>query len=1385
MNSAEDHQAPTPLQRVSPLSSPHRSGNGDGSLPIRQSQTTNSANTASLSETPSTNPASPSETPSTNPASPSETPASTDLSLPSETPSTNISRPSETPSSTNPASPSETPSTNPASPAETPSSTNISHPSETPASTNPASPSETPASTNPAIPSETPASTNPASPAETPSTNISRPSETPSSTNPASPSETPSSTNPASPAQSPASTNPASPSETPASTNPASPAETPSTNISRPSETPSSTNPASPSETPSSTNPAIPSETPSTNISRPAETSSSTNLCNPSETPISNNPSSPFQTINSNNPIVLPKTPPTVRTAREGIAVSQSKCEQCKRERSPQHKTPQTPPEHQPRCPSDMHPCVQRDTEMEAATVTQPLSPNSPVPEDICQTPDMQTGARTQGQVTNSPESGCQGPKARPEASSEPSSPSKDLQMCCEVENSSNFSKDSVGQGDRVELLAGTIDRLTDSQATGATELGGETRQNSSLTGTGKSLGKRVKEQRPLNQSSLNRMDLRRRPNETKTYQDNKPQCTDQKGEIVRIEIKTAVKSSTHKVDMSNENLRKRKYPSQCKTPEVEQSQEESVAKRKKVSKISTTSKVKKSQESVIKKKKVSKLSPIKKVAKSMDSVSKMKKVSKIPGTHKVSQETVTKSKSTNKSPLDKTDQSHKTVKNGKKATKSKTNKMEQVASTQSQSRMVAHSLGVAQSQTVKKRKCTEKSQSLKLDSQDTVVNVKRASKKSQNCTANQSQETVRNGEKASRKSQKDKLESLATDESQEKSVQICKYSRKPQNRREVSALSSCLPVLSPDRSSSLSSGTLNSPGVPKRKYTKKSQTKTLALDIPSSGPAFSPVLQGNICLLSSPAGMPLSPITPKRTRALPTRQQHSLCSTPDVHPRPPTGSDDPSVSLSPLGLNVSPISHLKPLKPSRRKKTAQLDVGLLDRKCRGRTRVRNTATEKNQYGTETKAATEEGSQSCTSKEKLQAKRVRRSRRGQTEGCSLPSDNTASADLHRCRPRFEMLDSDFLEKDSGDASMSSDLSIELSLWEDNVTSQTFEADEEEEQDDEEELPSFLNNTKPLPITEGICVWCKFRNYPYWPAMVKSVNRKLKKASIVFIDNLLLDEKRIRKGITVALKTLKPFDCEEADQLVCKAKEKYDAAIKWCLELIADYRIRIGCGFTGSFIEYFSDNISCPVRRRYPQGSSELTFPSKQILEEERVTSDPERDEAEEHDQQERRRKLLPDRSKAARNRANEKLVDFIVRQRRVETRLLGVISGQQQSRWLRRFLAASRSVIDTYLEDEEQLDQVIKYLSAVLETAPSSAPCLADVDCIRLVLDVLLPEAVIYAIAGVEELSLVEAEKKYLQGPPLSKRERQEFDEMIEQQLKMKALNTQRAVHGT
>ncbi|KAJ8011515.1 hypothetical protein DPEC_G00059020 [Dallia pectoralis] len=525
-----------------------------------------------------------------------------------------------------------------------------------------------------------------------------------------------------------------------------------------------------------------------------------------------------------------------------------------------------------------------------------------------------------------------------------------------------------------------------------------------------------------------------------------------------------------------------------------------------------------------------------------------------------------------------------------------------------------------------------------------------------------------------------------------------------------------------------------------------------------------------------SPPGLLLSPNTPKRSRGRPLKvqQQLPLSSTPNPLRRYIGGTDSPfPVSLSPLRLRSKRVAHENalPLPPRKlmetdtHQKTDQPDAALPRVKRQGRLRLRNA-------GAKTKAVVEEGSEAGRP-----AKRRRRNGKGLTvEESDLQSDDTTGADPHRrYRPRFVLEESDSPDKDRGDSSLSSDLSIELSLKEDHVTSLSLEVEEEEEQEDEEDLPSFLNYTKPLPITEGICVWCKFRNYPFWPALVKRVNRKLKKASIVFIDNLLLDKKKIRKGFSVALKTLKPFDCEEADELVCKAKEKYDAAINWCLELIADYRIRMGCGFTGSFIEYFYDDISCPVRKRYPQGPSDLAFPSNLMLEEQHVTLNTEEEEEEEEESHRQERKLLPDRSKAARNRANEKLVAFIVRQRQVETRLLGVISGRQQSKWLRGLLAASRSVVDTYLEDEEQLDQVIKYLKEVYHTASKTAPCLADVDPIRFVLDVLLPEAVIHAIAGVDKLSLKAAEDKYLKGPCLSKREREEFDAMIEQQMKMKA----------
>ncbi|XP_060783176.1 uncharacterized protein si:dkey-127k13.1 isoform X2 [Neoarius graeffei] len=377
----------------------------------------------------------------------------------------------------------------------------------------------------------------------------------------------------------------------------------------------------------------------------------------------------------------------------------------------------------------------------------------------------------------------------------------------------------------------------------------------------------------------------------------------------------------------------------------------------------------------------------------------------------------------------------------------------------------------------------------------------------------------------------------------------------------------------------------------------------------------------------------------------------------------------------------------------------------------------------------------------------------------------------------RIRTRFVLQDSEHHEPEM---LSTSDLSIELSLQEDRLSHTHSLSLEEEDEEEDEELPSFFQQIrqKPSSIREGLCVWCKLRKYPFWPAMVKSVNRKTKKASIVFIDRFLFDKKRICKGLSVSLRTLKPFDCEESRHFVDMAKEKYGESITWSMKLISDYRIRLGCGsFVGSIIEYIADDISYPLRSEYSKASSDLPCPTQSLMEQQ--DGDSELQDLEEHsDFQDvhMEKKVLPDRTQAARNRANQRLVDFIVRKRGAENRLLEVISGQEASRWLQALYSSSRLEVEQlYLEDEEQVDEVYRYLKELCERAAKANPALENSDWIRFILDVLFPEALICAIAAVDCLSLDKAEEKFRQGPRHSNRERQEFDLMIEQQMKLKA----------
>ncbi|NXR38427.1 MUM1 protein, partial [Zosterops hypoxanthus] len=299
-------------------------------------------------------------------------------------------------------------------------------------------------------------------------------------------------------------------------------------------------------------------------------------------------------------------------------------------------------------------------------------------------------------------------------------------------------------------------------------------------------------------------------------------------------------------------------------------------------------------------------------------------------------------------------------------------------------------------------------------------------------------------------------------------------------------------------------------------------------------------------------------------------------------------------------------------------------------------------------------------------------------------------------------------------------------------------------------EEEENFPSVLSHREPKFFEEGMLVWCKLRRYPYWPAVVKAVKRKHRRACVLFIDGTTNEKK---KGFSVSLKSLKHFDCEEKQELIERAKENYSREIEWCLQLILDYRIRVGChSFTGSFLEYFAADISYPVRKEGYQSVEQMAFPNTEDIGAGESSSDT--------SPQKPPRKLLPDRTRAARDRENKKLVEFIVKTKGAEEHLLGILKSGKESRWLKKFLNSSRymTCVETYLEDEEQLDLVVGYLKEVYREMDTKNLHQILGDGIRFISDVLLPEAIICAIAAVDDIDYEKAEEKYIKGPPVSKR---------------------------
>ncbi|KAM4050471.1 PWWP domain-containing DNA repair factor 3A isoform 2-T5 [Anomaloglossus baeobatrachus] len=337
---------------------------------------------------------------------------------------------------------------------------------------------------------------------------------------------------------------------------------------------------------------------------------------------------------------------------------------------------------------------------------------------------------------------------------------------------------------------------------------------------------------------------------------------------------------------------------------------------------------------------------------------------------------------------------------------------------------------------------------------------------------------------------------------------------------------------------------------------------------------------------------------------------------------------------------------------------------------------------------------------------------------------------------------------------------SSELSLDISSPEYLVA--MFSSQDELE---DVQLPVVMLQKEDAPIISGSFVWCKYHNYPYWPSLVKIVDSKHKKATIVFIDQSISDPTKKKASFKVALRTIKHYDCPEKEQFLENARKDFGYSIDWCDSLISDYRIRLGCGsFTGSFLDYCTADISLPVRREKEGGKREIMFPFLELgtkvttTQQNMFSNNPECN-----------KKQLPDRSRAARDRANEKLVTFIVNAKEAENHLLDILQGKKTSQWLQKFQSSKQYIncLDTYIEDEQQIELVMGHLQAVCVKMSKAVGNLMHGDQTRFILEVLIPEAVIFAISATEQMSYKEAEAKYLKGPLVSKRERKLFDEQI------------------
>ncbi|XP_052395533.1 PWWP domain-containing DNA repair factor 3A-like isoform X1 [Carassius gibelio] len=85
-----------------------------------------------------------------------------------------------------------------------------------------------------------------------------------------------------------------------------------------------------------------------------------------------------------------------------------------------------------------------------------------------------------------------------------------------------------------------------------------------------------------------------------------------------------------------------------------------------------------------------------------------------------------------------------------------------------------------------------------------------------------------------------------------------------------------------------------------------------------------------------------------------------------------------------------------------------------------------------------------------------------------------------------------------------------------------------------------------------------------------------------------------------------------------------------------------------------------------------------------------------------------------------------------------------------------------------FIEDQERIDVIYTQMTSILDGTPTHTHS----DQIRFIMDVPFPESIICALAVVKDVSILEAEEKFLRGTVIDASEWDHFDRRIKKQLK-------------